>query len=753
METHPLSRDLVLVGGGHANALVLRAWGMRPLPGARLTLIDPSPTAPYTGMLPGHVAGHYPREALEIDLVPLARFAGARLVMARATGLDLAGRRIRMEGRPDIAFDVASIDVGITSAMPDLPGFAEHAVAAKPLGAFADRWRAFLAAPEGDVAVIGGGVAGCELALAMAHALREAGSAARVTVIEAGAVLRDLTPPARRRVREAMAGHGIAVREDARVEAVTSQGVRLAGPDPTPPDPRARDGGPSGEGPDGPGRPRGDATVPASKVGLLPAALVVGAAGARPWPWLAETGLETVEGYLAVGPDLATSDPSVFAAGDCAHLTHAPRPKAGVFAVRAAPVLHRNLRAALAGGRRRAFRPQARYLKLVSLGGRRAVANRSRLAPSWLAPSDSMWALKDRIDRAFMRRLTELPAMPEPPAPRERAEGAPEGMLCGGCGAKVGGDTLAAALAALPEPRRADVLSRPGDDAAVLGVGGASLVATIDHLRAFTEDPWLLARIAAIHAMGDVWAMGAEPQAGLASIVLPRMGERMQAETLREVLDALSGALREAGAELVGGHTTMGAETTIGVAVTGLPRGAPIGLAGARPGDALILTEPLGTGTILAAEMQRRARGPDVAECLRVMGRAQGAAARILRGARAMTDVTGFGLAGHLAGICRASGVGARIDAAAVPLLPGALALAEAGVASTLAAQNRRSAGGALPDGPLGALLVDPQTAGGLLAAVPAGEAQALLRRLRDAGHEEAALVGETTDGPPRVTA
>ena len=711
IEPTPLSRDLVLVGGGHAHALVLRAWGMRPLPGARLTLIDPSPTAPYTGMLPGHVAGHYPREALEIDLVPLARFAGARHVMARATGLDLAERRVRVEGRPDIAFDVASIDVGITSAMPDLPGFAEQGVAAKPLGPFAARWRGFLDGPSGDVAVIGGGVAGCELAMAMAHAL---GGRAAVTVIEAGRALRDLTPPARRRVIEAMGALGVRLREDARVERVSAEGVVLA-----------------------------DRTVPA--------ALVVGAAGARPWPWLAGTGLETRGGYLAVGPDLATSDPAVFAVGDCAHLTHAPRPKAGVFAVRAAPVLHRNLRAALSGGRRRTFRPQERYLKLVSLGGRRAVANRSRLAPSWLAPADAMWRLKDRIDRAFMRKLTELPPMPGPPAPRERAEGAPEGPLCGGCGAKVGGGTLARALAALPEPVRDDVTSRPGDDAAVLRVGGAPLVATVDHLRAFTEDPWLLARIAAVHAMGDVWAMGAEPQAGLASIVLPRMDERMQAETLREVLDGLSGALRAAGAELVGGHTTMGAEALVGLAVTGLPRGEPIGLAGARPGDALILTEPLGTGTVLAAEMQRRASGPDVAACLAMMARPQGEAARILGGARAMTDVTGFGLAGHLAGLCRASGVGARLDLAAVPVLPGARALAALGVASTLAGPNRAAWGAALPDTPEGALLADPQTAGGLLAAVPPDEAVALLRRLHEAGHDRAAMIGEIVSGPPRL--
>ncbi|HBB84525.1 MAG TPA: bifunctional NADH dehydrogenase FAD-containing subunit/selenide, water dikinase SelD, partial [Sulfitobacter sp.] len=175
----PLTRDLVLVGGGHAHALVLRKWGMDPLPGARLTVINPGPTAPYTGMLPGHIAGHYGRDELEIDLMRLCRHAGARLILGAATGIDRAAREITFEGRGGVAYDVASIDIGITAKM-DLPGFADHAVGAKPLDLYAARWREFLAAVKAGeqppkVAVIGGGVAGCELAMAMAFALRQAG--------------------------------------------------------------------------------------------------------------------------------------------------------------------------------------------------------------------------------------------------------------------------------------------------------------------------------------------------------------------------------------------------------------------------------------------------------------------------------------------------------------------------------------------------------------------------------------------------
>ena len=136
----PLTRDLVLVGGGHAHALVLRMWAMDPLPGVRLTLIDPQPAAAYSGMLPGFVAGHYSRDDLDIDLVKLARFAGARLILGRATRIDPVAKTVHVQGRPPIAFDVASVDIGITSTMPQLPGFADHGVPAKPLGVFAARW-------------------------------------------------------------------------------------------------------------------------------------------------------------------------------------------------------------------------------------------------------------------------------------------------------------------------------------------------------------------------------------------------------------------------------------------------------------------------------------------------------------------------------------------------------------------------------------------------------------------------------------
>jgi selenide,water dikinase len=713
----PLAREIVLIGGGHAHALLLRRWGMVPLPGARLTVINPAATAPYTGMLPGYVAGHYDRDALEIDLVRLARFAGARMIFGTVTGIDRAAKLIHVAGRAPVAYDIASVDVGITSDMPDLPGFSEHGIAAKPLGLYARRWRTFLDAGGGPCAVIGGGVAGVELALAMRHAM---GPGHAVAVIEAETALTGVGPATRRKLLDEVRAAGITLVENARVERIGAEALHLA------------DGSP------------------------IPSRLTVGAAGARPFGWLAETGLDLHEGYIAVDAHLRTSDPAIFAAGDCAHLSHAPRPKAGVFAVRAAPVLAHNLAAAASREPLRRYRPQRSYLKLISLGDRRAVADKWGLAPS----GDWVWRWKDRIDRAFMEKLSRLPRMTPPPLPLRRAEGTAEARgpkpLCGGCGAKVGADALDRALARVPGAAREDVETGTGDDAAVLRVGGARQVVTTDHLRAFWDDPYVFARISALHALGDVWAMGAAPQAALVQLTLPPLAPALQERWLAEIMAAASEVFATEDAAIVGGHTTLGAELTLGFTVTGLLEGTALALSGARAGDTLLLTRPIGSGTILAAEMAGDARGGDVEALLGVLTQSQGDAARYLAPlAHAMTDVTGFGLAGHAARMAVASGVTAVLDPGAVPVFPGALALATAGTRSSIWGANRE----AVPvevgtSEPRNALLFDPQTAGGFLVSLSENAAREAVGALVEMGHE-AAVVGrmEETRGMPLALA
>ncbi|MFW6413090.1 MAG: selenide, water dikinase SelD, partial [Oceanicaulis sp.] len=421
-----------------------------------------------------------------------------------------------------------------------------------------------------------------------------------------------------------------------------------------------------------------------------------------------------------------------------------------------APVLFDNLRAAMQGrDPGRSFKPQGDYLKLVSTGAKRAVGVKFGL----VAKGGPVWSLKDRIDRRFMQKLSDV----EPMAP-ERLKGARAAgvddlhggqPLCGGCGAKTARAPLFEGLADLPAPQRTDIVAGRGDDAAMLAFGDRVQVLSTDHLRAFVDDPYLFARIAAVHALGDVWACGASAQSGLVQLTLPPMREAMQAGVLKDVLAGAQSVFGPEGADIVGGHTSTGAEFTLGFSVTGLAARA-VRQGGAKPGDVLILTKPIGSGVLLAGEMTLKAGGRAVAACWESMARPQGEAARQLaEDARAMTDVTGFGLAGHLLSLLGEDSC-AMLDLSALPVLDGAEALAEAGVRSTLFEANRL--GKIELNAPTGAradLLLDPQTAGGLLAAVPEDAAERRLEALH-AANEPAWIIGwiETRrDGCARVRA
>ncbi len=705
----PLTRDLVLVGGGHCHALVLRKWGMKPLPGVRITVINPGPTAPYSGMLPGFLAGHYEQQELDIDLVQLSRFAEARLILGTVNGLDQDQKVISIQGGPKISFDIASVDIGITTEIPNLPGFEAFAVPAKPLGTFAAKWARYREKDTAaQVAIIGGGVAGIEIALSFAHSLKTRNRPFNMTVVDNTEALQALRPQARSKLIAATAEAGINILENADVVEITQKGLVLR-----------------------------DAR-------FVPADFVCGAAGARPQDWLKDTKLELKDGFIQVSQTLQSSNPNVFAAGDCAHMREAPRPKAGVFAVRQAETLYSNLRSALSEtGNLKRYKPQKDYLKLISLGGKTALGD--RFGATFQGPA--IWRWKNHIDKTFMAKFQSLPSMEGLVLPKEHAAGLKEEIgdkpKCGGCGSKVSQPALKHALAQIPSPHRADVTHLPGDDAALLCIRDAKQVISTDHLKAFTSDPIAMTKIAANHALGDIWSMGASPQAATATVILPQMSSILAQRTLEEIMIAAEHVFSQAGAAIVGGHSSQGSELTIGFTVTGLCDKAPITLSGASPGQSLILTKPIGTGVVMAAAMLGYAKGSWVAEAVDQMSQSQSIAADILAQASAMTDVTGFGLAGHLMNLCQSSNLGAILDLSAVQTLPGALELAARPVRSTLFPENKR----VLPDTPSTPkhdLLFDPQTSGGLLAAISADPAP-IIAKLQDAGYN-AALIGETTD-------
>lgn len=739
----PILRDIVLVGGGHSHVGVLRMFGMNPWPGVRLTLICTDIHTPYSGMLPGYIAGHYSYDDVHIDLGRLCAFAGARLFKDQVVGIDRVNQKVICKSRPPVAYDAVSINIGSTPQVQLVPGAFEHAVPVKPIARFNQRWVSLLErvkthAGKTTIAVVGGGAGGVELTLAMQFRLRNELQAMgrnpdelEFHLFTADAdVLPTHNPGVRGRFEKVLTERNVTLHRNA--EVVQLNGHTL----------QTKNGN----------------TLHADEI-----MWVTQAGGAQ---WLKETDLELDErGFISVGPTLQTTrDPKVFAVGDIANLTSTPLEKAGVFAVRMGKPLTKNLKLFVEGKTLVQYRPQKTWLALISTGDQYAVASKGKLgfAGAWV------WQWKDWIDRRFMAKFSEFPDMDmaskaAPSSDTNLALTKEESlqaisaiaMRCGGCGAKVGSTVLSRALGNLKPVDRDDVLVglHAPDDAAIVKVPpGKAMVHTVDFFRAFVDDPYVFGKVAANHALGDVFAMGAEAQSATAVVTVPPGLESKVEELLFQMMSGAVEVLNEAGCALVGGHTGEGKELALGFAINGLVEESMEGVmikGGMRAGDAIVLTKPIGTGTLFAALPQLKTKGRWIDGALESMIKSNRAGAQCLReyGSKACTDLTGFGLLGHLVEMTRPSEVDAELDLSALPLLDGALDCVKAGIVSSLQPANvrlRRAIRNQADyvNDPRYPLIFDPQTAGGLLATVPGDQAQACVDALKQLGYEHTAIIG-----------
>lgn len=684
--------ELVLVGGGHSHVQVLRMHRMRPLD-ARVSVVVDRNVAVYSGMVPGFVARNYSAEELEIDVRPLARGAGVAVVEARCLGIDLNAKTLLLEGRPPIAYDLASINIGSTVASTELPGVREHALPTRPIGRFVrdiDR--------IGDaehVVVVGAGAGGIELAFCLQVRL-----GCKVTLV-AEALLPE-RPALHARLRQELARRGIDFVEDS-VRGVDARGLDLAG-------------------------------------SRLDADGVVWVTGAVGVPF---EGLETdPRGFLLVD-DVLQAAPGVFAVGDCAHMRSHDLPKAGVYAVRQGPVLFENLHRSLEARPLASYEPQRDFLALLNLGDGTAIGGKWGRSIG----GASVFALKDRIDRAFMKKFQVLGPAGEPLS--DFSNGMPPmpevEMVCGGCAAKVAETPLSRALARLPPLEDEELVLGfdKADDAAALQRPSELVVQSVDVFPAFTDDPFIVGEIAAANSTSDLFATGVRPRVALAIVTLPE--DLDPEETLFQVLSGIRAHLDAEGCTLMGGHTTLGEKLTAGLSVTGFTEGPLWRNGSAKVGDALVLSRGLGTGVLFHADMAGLARGDWISGALARMRRGNGPAARALDAPNAVTDITGFGLAGHLGEMLRAEGLGACIELSRVPALPGAIELLARGERSTFHEQNRRvvkamDVAREVADDLRLELLFDPQTAGGLLVAT--SDPEGTVTALHAAGELDAAVVG-----------
>lgn len=712
MKTSQPQQDLVLLGGGHSHALALRRLAMKPMPGVRITLVSEGSYSPYSGMLPGLVAGHYSFEDTHIDLSRLCAKLGVRFIVARVVGLDPKARKIRLQGRPDLSYDILSINTGAQPDIHSVAGAAEFATPVKPVSGFYQRWleleQKHSPGTSCRAVVVGGGAGSVELALAMAHSRGSLGL--QVMLVCGGALLDGYNRAAVRSVRKALVNEGVELQEHARVDRIESDQLF---------------------------------TVQAT---AFPYDELIWCTAAAAEAWLAESGLPCDErGFLRLEDTLKVQGQErIFAAGDVATQVSQPRPKAGVYAVRQAPVLADNLRACARGEALGNYRPQRRFLSLLSLGGRLAVADRGLFS----AGGEWVWRWKDSIDRKFMAQFLEPPAQMT-----AVTDDAPGEMHCGGCGAKLPAKLLREVLSNMSQRFPAVVdLSKLRDDAAVLQqTPGTVLVQSVDSLRELVDDPWMMGRIAALHALSDLHAMGAKPHSCLAQITLAHGAPGVQQRDLELLMDGALTEMAKVGCQLLGGHSLEGAELSIGFTVNGEVEPAQLlHKAGAEAGSRLILSKPLGTGVLFAAQAEGGVDGSsiDAAQSTMLQGNAGAAAVARQFELKAATDVTGFGLLGHLLEMLHGQSLQARLALDSIPVLAGVRQAYAAGYASSLqpgniaAVADQLSVDTAVDDNRLQALF-DPQTSGGLLLAVPAQQAQAVLQSLHASGYQEAADIGE----------
>jgi len=366
-----MSLRLLLIGGGHAHLGVLEVLAKRVRTGIDVTLVSAGATQVYSGMLPGHLAGHYTLADCSIPLDPVCDAAKADFVRGRVVKLGLKERVAVTDSGKVLPFDVVSIDVGPAPESNLIPGL-QHTLPIRPIDRLVNAWHTletrFAGTPLAQtVAVIGGGPAGAEVIAALAHRARVANVQLKPSIITGHD---GLLPGLPRKAREMMQ------------RRLTALGVRVIEADAAAVAPNA---------------------VMIRDAGEFYADVIIAALGAAAAPWPGEAGLKCDErGFIEVNSHLqSVSHPFVFAAGDCASMVGHPYPKSGVYAVRAGPPLAENLLRTLTQRRLISFRPQKRALYLLSAGGQDAVGTWGPL----VVEGPRIWRWKDRIDRKFIQRF------------------------------------------------------------------------------------------------------------------------------------------------------------------------------------------------------------------------------------------------------------------------------------------------------------------------------------------------------------
>lgn len=682
-----LEKHVVLLGAGNANLVMLRSWAMNR-PAARLTLVNPSPKVPYSAMVPGYIAGTVSRQAMEIDLVKLTQHANARLILSSATAISASQKTITFGDRPCLTYDLLSL---CTGSEEHAKSPSDKTLKLKPLGLFLDQIETLVADRTSfHIVIVGGGASGIEIALSLKTRFSEV-TGFQVCLIQKGSL--PFTRSAAKWMRQTLQKRDIDLIENSQATTCDALTVTLK-------------------------TSNGVRQLPYDRIlwATLPKSSAIQSDLKRD-----TAGFFLVDEYLRC---LGQED--VYASGDCASLVSHDLAKSGVYSVRQGQYLCEQLFRKLEFQSVKGFRPQHRFLTILDTSDGKAILQYGNLA------FRGRWCLKVKrvIDKRWVAGFQNRASM----TMNER---------CGGCGSKIGETTLKDALSllrTLPHPREIIGLSHR-EDVAVCSVDPTKLqVMTCDFFRTFIGDDYLFGKIAALHALSDIYAKSAVPVSALCTAVVPH---DRSPTVLHEVLAGVNDVLRVEKTSLVGGHSCEGARVAIGLTVIGEIEPRRLRKKnGLRKGDTLVLTKGLGTGALMAAHGTGQCDGHFYQLAIASMLQSNREASEIANrhATTACTDITGFGLAGHLLEMLEGLDLTAILETDHIPLIPGTREVMSMGIRSTLHGENRkniRHISGSVPE-----WLFDPQTSGGLLFAV-AEVPTSFVTELTEAGYKNTAVIGQ----------
>ncbi|GEM_PF-48286 len=805
------SRNVVLLGVGHTHAHIVKQWAMGPLEDVNLICITNFLQATYSGMLPGVLAGDYRADQMQIDLIQLMSAAQAHWIQETVTRVDLHRREIHFATGRVIPYDLLSVAVG--SAPPDVP-MLEVAreevvneltpgsdtslapvdqtatdpissspsvrplpiVLIKPMQTWLERLQQGLVQARANclssgrskiqIDVVGGGLGSVEIVLCIPNFLAEQGFTADQYLLRL--ISGSQAPPegclasTKAKIAKILTGRNVQLQLGQRLQAVAGSDLVLA----------------SGQ------RLHSDLVI------------YIGAGNASQ-----VTGLIDVQrdqrGCIVTNDCLeSVDDHHIWAGGDCGSIQGLNVPKAGVYAVRQGPVMWNNLVRWKAGQPLKPYVPQDDFLKLVNLGGKQAIGQ-------WKGVSFQgrwVWQLKDWIDTKFIHMYQHLPQKVAQMMATGKKRGVdvssaaastdrPE-MRCLGCGGKISASSLRTVLRELAEhydqgspvyighdlnhppfsPLSNDAgsddvalfqLQRSGNPSDTQGSQTPvhSLAMTVDAFASPLSDPWLSGRLAVLHALSDLWASGVSPEAVLSSIEIPFGSDRAQQRILKQVMRGICDELAKHRVKLLGGHTMEGPRLAIALTATGRVFGEvlPGPKQGLQAGDCLLVTKPLGTGIALAALMRALCSAQTYQATIAGMLVSNQASLSLLAelSIHAITDITGFGLLGHLHEMVGDQPLQMKLDMDAIVdlTLPGIPSLLNQGVRSTMFPHNQGFLLGTTLDAKLVKgkqsqqqlaldLILDPQTCGGLLFAIPAKDLSHCQRMLQQLGLDQNRVIG-----------